>query len=216
MLSAIVCTRNRPRAIVHAVASLLASEDPATPLEVIVIDQSDDTATEQALARHAADARFVYVRSATRGKGAALNEGLSLARGAVVVCTDDDCTVPRGWVSGMTRALETRPQAALAFCIVAPVPYDRTTGYIPAYEFAQSRLLRSIGDTRGGHGLGAGMAVRRSVLLELGGFDDSVGPGGRFPSGDDWDLAHRLLLKGHHVYEAAELSVLHDGFRSFE
>jgi glycosyltransferase involved in cell wall biosynthesis len=215
MLSALVCTRNRPHAIGQVVASLLDGEDATRELELIVIDQSDDDASERALAGRVADARLRYVRSSARGKGKALNEGLGRARGEIVVCTDDDCAAPAGWISGMSRVLETRPDVALVFCNVRPAPYDRGAGYIPAYEFEQSRLISRIGETRRGHGLGAGMAVRRSVLLALGGFDEAVGPGSRFPSGDDWDIEHRLLLKGFHVYEAAELAVVHDGFRTF-
>ena len=52
-------------------------------------------------------------------------------------------------------------------------------------------------------------------MLALGGFDEQIGPGARFPSGDDWDIAHRALLKGWEVYETADLSVVHHGFRTF-
>jgi GT2 family glycosyltransferase len=62
--------------------------------------------------------------------------------------------------------------------------------------------------------MGAGMALRRDTIQALGGFDEEVGPGARFPSGDDWDISHRLLLNGWHVYETAELSILHHGFRT--
>lgn len=213
LVSALVCTRNRTDALLRAVASLL--QDPDEALELLVIDQSDDTKTEVALQSRAPDARLRYVRSAKRGKGAALNEGLALARGEFVVCTDDDCEAPRGWVSAMARTLEAYPSAAIAFCNVDPVPHDKSEGYVPAYHVKKSRLLSSIADTSTGHGLGAGMALRRQVIRDMGGFDESVGPGARFPSGDDWDITHRALLTGHHVLETAELSILHDGFRSF-
>jgi hypothetical protein len=51
--------------------------------------------------------------------------------------------------------------------------------------------------------------------LALGGFDDAIGPGARFKSGDDWDIELRLLMKGWQVYETANLWVLHHGFRTF-
>jgi GT2 family glycosyltransferase len=59
------------------------------------------------------------------------------------------------------------------------------------------------------------MAVRRAAVLALGGFDETFGPGARFGSGDDWDISHRMLLSGWHVYETAHLSILHHGFRTF-
>jgi len=212
MFSALVCTRDRPEQIERALRSLLAD---AGASEVIVVDQTDGSGTEAAVARLAGDARLRYIRSRRRGKGAALNEGLRLARGAIVVCTDDDCEAPPGWVHAMGQALEMHPSAAITFCNVIAPPHDRRAGYVPTYERRRSRLLRGIAATCAGHGLGAGMALRREALLAMGGCDESIGPGARFPSGDDWDLAHRVLLRGWHVYECAELSIVHHGFRSF-
>jgi GT2 family glycosyltransferase len=212
LVSAIVCTRGRAVQVERAARSLL---DDDGNIELIVVDQSDDEQTSDALHPLAADGRLRYVKSARRGKGAALNEGLDLARGQIVVLTDDDCIVPRGWVTAMARVLESQPRAAIAFCRVVPVPYDRGAGYVPAYEPTTSRTLRTVAAIRDGLGLGAAMAVRREFVHALGGVDESFGPGGRFPSADEWDLCLRALLTGHEIYETAELEVVHDGFRSF-
>ena len=212
-MSAVVCTRDRPDSLLRTVASLLASA--GADFELLVIDQSDGPESGEALASGFSDSRLRYLHSHARGKGAALNEGLRLACGDIVASTDDDCEVPPGWAAGMAQALEAQPTAAIVFCNVAAGPHDRTAGYIPAFEQRRSRLLCSIGASRGELGLGAGMAVRRAVVLALGGFDESFGPGARFGSGDDWDIAHRLLLSGWHVYETAHLSIVHHGFRTF-
>jgi glycosyltransferase involved in cell wall biosynthesis len=214
VVTALICTRNRPGPIVRAVASLL--RPGSEPLELIVVDQSDGAETKQSLESFAADPRFRYVCSKGRGKGVALNEGTRLARGDIIVCTDDDCEAPPGWVMSMARALDSQATAAVAFCSVMPVPYDHKRGYVPAYELKRSRLLRSVSALCLGVGLGAGMALRREFVLEMGGLDERFGPGARFPSADDWDIAFRALLTGRHIYETSELSILHDGFRSFE
>jgi GT2 family glycosyltransferase len=196
------------------VSSLLRCE--LKNLELIVIDQSDGDESERALKAQITDPRLKYHRSQRRGKGAGLNEALEMARGAIAVCTDDDTEAPPGWIEGMARALESQPSAMIAFCSVVPVPYDRSAGYVPAYELTKNRTLRSISEVCGGLGIGAGMAVRREFVLSIGGFDESFGPGARFPSADDWDIAMRVLLIGYHVYETADLRIIHDGFRSFE
>jgi GT2 family glycosyltransferase len=116
----------------------------------------------------------------------------------------------------MARVLQSHPTAAMAFCQVVTAPHDRELGYVPAYAVRASRLLRSIVSARTGFGLGAGMALRRDFVLSIGGFDESFGPGARFPSADEWDMALRALLTGKHVYETTELAVVHDGFRTFE
>jgi glycosyltransferase involved in cell wall biosynthesis len=152
----------------------------------------------------------------SRGKGAALNEGLRRAHGDIVVCTDDDCEALPGWPIDMTRELEAQSTAAILFCNVTAPACDWTSGYIPTYTRKRSTLVRSLIGTCSGHGMGAGMAVRRRVVMDLGGFDETVGPGGRFPSGDDWDITHRVLIKGWHVYETAEVSILHHGFRTLQ
>jgi glycosyltransferase involved in cell wall biosynthesis len=180
------------------------------------VDQSDDSETEQALKHFATDPRFCYFRSQKRGKGAALNEGIRLARGAIVVCTDDDCEASPGWAIGMARALDAQPTAVVGFCSVVPIPHDTKLGYVPAYELQENRLLRSVSAICKGLGIGAGMALRRDFVLGMGGFDEKFGPGARFPSADEWDIALRALLSGKHVCETADLSIVHDGFRTFE
>ena len=42
-------------------------------------------------------------------------------------------------------------------------------------------------------GLGASMAVRRSVILELGGFDEALDMGAVLPGGGDLDILWRVL-----------------------
>jgi glycosyltransferase involved in cell wall biosynthesis len=213
LVSVLVCTRNRPKSLLRTVGAVLA--DAAPDLELIVMDQSEEADSEQALRTLAADPRLRYTRTRARGKGAALNEGLRLARGAVVACTDDDCVPAPGWAREMANAVLAHPKAAVVFCNVRPEPYDPAEGYVPAYEPARDRVLRSVSDARLGLGLGAGMALRRDAILALGGFDELFGPGSRFGSGDDWDISLRALLTGWEVHEIANVSILHYGFRSW-
>ena len=209
-VSALVCTRNRSDSLVRTIRSLLQSPGD---FEVLVIDQSDDEASAIALGTFD-DGRLRYVRSAARGKGVALNQGLRLATGPIVVCTDDDCEAPAGWVTGMAAVMEAQPGAAVVFCNVVPPPYDPALGYVPAYQRSADRTLSSILEARRGLGLGAGMALRRDVVLGLGGFDEAFGPGSAFASGDDWDISLRVMLGGWRVHDTAGLAILHHGFRT--
>lgn len=211
-VSALICTRDRPASLMRAVRSLLTPAD--ADIRLFVIDQSDGAETEQAL-RALSDPRFTYVRTAARGKGAALNEGLRLAQDDVVVCTDDDCEAPPDWVAAMGRELRAWPDATVLFCNVVAGPFDPDAGYIPVFVRSTDRVLSSLADGGRGLGLGAGMALRREAVLALGGFDETFGPGARFGSGDDWDIAMRALIAGSHVVEVSRLSIVHYGFRTF-
>ena len=183
-------------------------------VEFIVIDQSAPAAPGLVEAPLPEDPRLRYFRSATRGKGAALNEGLRLAQGEIVVCTDDDCEAKPGWAQAFAAVLLAEPRGAVAFCNVAAAPFDPALGFIPTFEPKRDRVVRSLALLRR-PGLGAGMALRRSAVLELGGFDESFGPGSHFPSCDDWDIAVRAVLRGWWLCEVAGISITHHGFRNF-
>jgi GT2 family glycosyltransferase len=213
VVSALVCTRNRPDSLLRTVRSLLNPSQ--APLELFVVDQSEGRESQEALSEFESDLRLRYVRSHARGKGAALNQGLRLATSGVVVCTDDDCEVPPGWPIKMAEVMAAHQKAAVVFCNVKAPEHDRAAGYVPTYERCTDRVLHSIADAKRGFGLGAGMALRREAVLAFGGFDETFGPGARFSSGDDWDLSVRALLLGWQVYDTTEVSVIHHGFRTF-
>jgi glycosyltransferase involved in cell wall biosynthesis len=212
VVSVLVCTRNRPSDLERLLRSLLA--DPSAESEIIVVDQSDD-----GVAKLPADILLIdrvrHVQSKTRGKGAAMNEGLRLARSDYVVCTDDDCEAAPGWIEGMARLLASRPRTAVVFCRVEAPPHDETAGYVPEYLPTRERRIRRTLLSCAHRGLGAGMAIRRDVVMSLGGIDESFGPGSRFGSGDDWDLEVRTLMNGWETFETDRLAITHHGFRTF-
>jgi hypothetical protein len=191
----------------------LASE--GVELELIVIDQSDEGRRDETRLLLPDDGRLRYVPSRTRGLGAGLDEGLSLATWPVIVHTDDDCVVSPEWVLGMAMTLEDHPRAGLVFCNVVAAPYDPSEGYVPTYEVGRTRILRSVLATCLGRGLGAGMAFRQSAVREVGGVDAMMGAGSRFHSCEDWDIELRMLLSGWEVVHTPEVSVVHHGFRTF-
>ena len=213
-ITALICTRNRGNSLIGAVSSILASAHPS--FEIVVVDQSTDGETAQALLPFLHDKRLRYVPQKAKGVGCARNLGLAEARGEIVAMTDDDCEVPPHWLVTMAGIFEDHPQVAVAFCNVDPVPYDRTAGFIPAYQRSGNKMLLSSRDKCTARGIGAGFAVRRSVVLSLGGFDAMLGTGGDFYGCEDGDIAVRALLRGYGVYETDAVSVQHAGFRTWE
>ncbi len=214
LITALICTRNRGRSLIGTISSILANTHPN--FEIVVVDQSTDSETAQALTPFLHDERLRYVPQAAQGLGRARNLGLTEARGEIVAMTDDDCEVPPHWLETMAAVFEDHPQVAVAFCNVDPVPYDRTAGFIPAYQRSGDKMLLSSRDKCTARGIGAGIAVRRSVVLSLGGFDAMLGAGGGFHGCEDGDMAVRALLRGYGVYETDAVSVQHAGFRTWE
>ena len=209
-VTVLICTANNGDLIGRSLRSVLANTYPN--FRVIVVDQSVDDRTGEAVRSLLPDERLHYIRDPQRaGKGAALNLGLAETDDEIVVCTDDDCVVPADWLERVSAIFE-REGAALVFGSVEAAPHDPALGFIPAHSPARDGYLdRRV--RRAPDGMGACMAFRRSAIETLGGFDPAFGPGSEFRSGDDRDIALRALIAGLPVYETTEVTVTHYGFR---
>jgi glycosyltransferase involved in cell wall biosynthesis len=214
VISALVCTCGRGGLVVDTVLSILANTH--SNFELVVVDQSKDNDTQEALKPFSADPRLRYVKIATVGKGNALNAGLMETKGSVIAITDDDCTVPPDWLEKFASIFAAHPKVAVAFCGVDAAEHDPTAGFIPDFVPDGDRMLTTMHDARHVHGLGAGIAVRRNMVEKIGRFDAMLGPGSRFPSCDDRDIAMRALLSHYHVYETSTIAVKHFGFRNWQ
>ncbi len=97
-----------------------------------------------------------------------------------------------------------------------PVEHDPGDGFIPTYFVTKDRLCKNMWQKLTARGIGANTAVRRKEVLELGGFDPELCPGGIFKACVDRDLTVRCLLSGYYVYESCDSVVYHYGFRTWE
>jgi glycosyltransferase involved in cell wall biosynthesis len=214
----VIATRNRGDKVAATLTSIFQSTDPA--FEVIVVDQSTDDDTRRAVEPFLGDERLVYHHLTIAGTSHARNFGIAHTTAPYIVITDDDCIISPNWFPELTAPFEEHDRVGVVFCTVEPLPFDWSEGYTPHITFTENRLierpreaLRGIGR---GLALGAGMAIRREFINEIGGFDETLGPGARFPSAEDKDVALRAIYRGWAVYENADTSVLHDGFRTME
>jgi glycosyltransferase involved in cell wall biosynthesis len=210
-ISVIVCTRDRPEHLARCLDSILASE--YADLELVVVDQSTTDASSHLLAA-CEDDRLVVLRLEGPGKSRALNAAMAAARGEILALTDDDCAVPKDWLRRALTVLAAEPQASIVFGALAAAPHDRRKGYVPAFSPERYQVFRRPA-LRSRLGMGGNMVVRRSVFRTIGAFDEAVGPGSRFRSGDDLDLAYRALRRGHVVVNDPANVVIHWGMRDY-
>lgn len=149
----------------------------------------------------AADARVRVLRSGGRGPAAARNVGWRATSAPWVAFVDDDVDVPLGWL----RALEadvvaaTGDVGAVQGRIEVPGPRDR----------AGTDWERNVAALADAPWVTADMAVRRTALDAIGGFDE------RFPRAyrEDTDLVLRLLDAGWRV-EVGRRRVRHPAGRA--
>lgn len=198
MITALVCTRDRPALLAEALAALAAGSGDGD--ELLVVDAGDGPAGDVPSG--------TKVLRSPPGKSRQLNAGIRAAAHDVVVITDDDCLVPPGWPRAMAEAVRHHDDVGAAFGPVeglsavpgAPPPRRLPPGEAPAWTWEYAH--------------GAAMAVRRSAVLAVGGFDESLGPGTAGRAGEDHDLALRLREAGWRVVVADAPPVVHAAWRS--
>ena len=212
-IDVVLATRDRPAGAVLAATSILASHYP--DFRLCVVDQSVDDATFRALGDLPRDTRMSILTRPAQGLAAARNVGVEQASAPIIAFTDDDCEVAPDWLIALAAAFASDERIGVVFGSVDPCAYDRTAGFVPAYRVA--RTLTSRGISRKAHveGLGACMAVRRSVWKALHGFDELLGAGAPLRSAEDSDFAMRVLLRGYSAHETPDATVNHSGFRSW-
>ena len=186
--SVLVAVHNAAGVVGDALASALAQT--VRPLEVIVCDDGstdDFTGALKPYAEH-----VVVVRQSQRGEAAAKNAAARAATGDFVAILDaDDVYLPRR-IEALGDLASLRPDLD----ILTTDAYLEVSGrvvrrcYDDTWRFEVVDQRRAILDRNFVFGLAA---VRRTRLLEAGGFDESL----RWAT--DWDCWLRLIMDGARV-----------------
>ena len=211
-ISVLVSTRDRPEHVVDCVRSILAS--PASDFEVIVVDQSSAANLDAASAAVGPDPRLRWIPTRTKGLSVSRNIGIAQARAPIIAFTDDDCRIGPTWLPAIKHAFESDAQLALLFGTVSLRPEDRAVGYAAEFEPSLRRHFQGrFPDIRTQWGVGANMAIRRTVFARVGDFDPLLGAGAPLLAGEDTDLTIRALAAGFKLEHVPEIGVLHLGIR---
>ncbi len=214
LLSVIVATKDRPDKIVPCIHSILCKSNPN--FELLVIDQSKGTETRE-LAESIKDKRLQYIRIETVGKSRALNHGISLARGDIIVFTDDDCIVGRHWMRDIARQLTIHKDVVAVFGKTLPYQKSKHPNEVCPCVFTKHGRTQ-ITKTPCAHdkyiGFGNNMAIRKPAFTNIGGFKTWLGPGSIGSNAEDAEMALRLLTNGHSVLYSPDMIVHHNKWLS--
>ena len=221
-LSVLICTRNRPAKCRRAVESVLANS--FTDFELIVVDQSPDAATRNALAE-LSDDRLRYVHTETVGVSISRNIAVREAQADIVVFTDDDCVCDRSWLESIHAEFMADPRAVGVYGRV--LPYRQAAeveigwnclgeaGQLvcPAINSSTTRLvLDKPAIPHLALGGGNNMSFRKQVFGRVGLFNEMLGPGSRIGTGEDTEFSYRLLVHGCRLVYSPLPMVEHDNW----
>lgn len=189
-VTAAIPTHNRAALVVEALESVLAQT--YDDLEIIVVDNGSTDDTAERLAPYLD--RIAYVKQEDRGRAGARNRAIAEATGEYVAFLDSDDLWLPDRLARQVPVLDTDPSVALVHGHVEAI--DDAGRVLPAQTRELQRLWAAAPRTPRSYASYAlecrcftsTVLVRRSVLEELGGYDETVGL-------EDLDLYLRLALR---------------------
>jgi len=186
----------------HKILDLLVNADyPHDRLEIMPINDFSSDETRRILDEYAG--RYPIIKplhryEGERGKPAALNDGLKLATGEIIIIFDADYLPPKGILKDIAVSFND-PEVGAVMGRVVPVntrtnlltrllDLERTGGYqVDQQARYNLKLIPQYGGTVGG--------FRRDVVMSLGSFNTKI-------LAEDTELTFRLLVNGWKVIYA--------------
>jgi glycosyltransferase involved in cell wall biosynthesis len=203
-VSVVIPTRNRKRRLAALIDSLNRQTLATETFEVIVVDDCSTDGTDEFLTQASRDNgffRFEAIRlTSPVGPAAARNAGWRRARSPIVAFTDDDCEADPRWL----EELITRSRGDRLALQGRTEPIPREIERIG--PFARTLRVTQLGPFYPT----CNMAYPRTLLQELGGFDESYPA----PGGEDTDLALRALERGARI-EFADTARIHHAVNDY-
>lgn len=199
-VSVIIPARNESENIGPLLQSLEAQTYPSSLFEVIIVDDhsEDDTPALLQSYRGPLPLRVIKLADYLNGetvmahKKRAIETGIQLATGDLIITTDADCRFHRDWISYLADFHQTHQ----AKFIAAPVRFTESPSLLSIFQCLDFISLQGITGAsvfRRFHNMcnGANLAYEKKAFLEAGGFEGID----QIPSGDDMLLMHKIAVR---------------------
>jgi glycosyltransferase involved in cell wall biosynthesis len=188
-VSCVIPTRDRPRGLRDAVASVFAQVRP--PEEVVVVDDASAVPVREEDLRRLAQrmaypGRLVVVRGRGQGAAAARNAGARTARGELLAFLDDDDQWEPEYLGAMVEAVgESGTPVAVAWTTMIGRNGRSWSGPSVAPGLGYEDCVATNPGVRGSN-----LVVHRTTFVRLGGYDEALWVS------NDKDLFARLVQAG--------------------
>ncbi|ALJ00932.1 glycosyltransferase [Rufibacter tibetensis] len=211
--SVIVPVRNEAQNISSLLKDLERQQYPADHYEVIVVDDHSEDGTPELVLQFQGNSSLklslVLLSSfpGKRQKKAAVEVGISQARGEWIACTDGDCRLTPFWLQSFNQVRHTYNPKFIS----GPVVYAPLITLWQKLQGLEFSALIGIGAASIGLGKptmcnGANLAYEKAAFKEVNGFTGNE----QVPSGDDEFLLHKIHLRfpGQVAFVKAEEAIV--------
>lgn len=197
-VSVIVAFRNEKQTINFLVQQLLSQNINNSQIEIIMVDDHSDDGSFQQL--ESLDG-IILLRSDGQGKKAAINKGISIASGSIILTTDADCVIKPDWVSYMISPFNDEAVKMVVGPVALTDHFKSFFGYLQIMEFAS--LI--------GSGAGA-IAINKAFMCNGANLafrkDDFQLTKSEIASGDDVFLMHEIKRNNGKIFFLKNKSVI--------
>jgi L-malate glycosyltransferase len=215
VLTVLFSTRDAAAHLRDVLSAFTRLEVPAGGWQLLIADNCSVDGTRQIIESFRDRLPLRCFAESRPGKNVALNAGLALVDGDLVVLTDDDVFPRSDWLVQLRAAADAHEQfdvfggAVLPKWETPPPPWlMRRVPAGPTYTLTDTSLAD--GPTGAHNIFGPNMAIRSSVFAQGARFETSIGPSGRnYAMGSETELVRRLLRQGHQAWYVREAVVEH-------
>lgn len=199
-VSVVICTYNGSRTIRQSLTHACRLDYP--DYEIIVVNDGSTDATREIVEPFVREHDVRLIEIPNGGLSNARNKGWRNATGDIVVYLDDDAYPDPHWLQYLGHMFRTTEHVAVGGPNLAPLDARLVAACVAESPGGPNHVLLS--DQLAEHIPGCNMAIRRSALAAIGGFD----PQFRI-AGDDVDVCWRLQEKGGTIGFHAAAMVWH-------
>lgn len=200
--SLVLATVGRCEEVRSFLTSLL--DQSCQDFEVIVADQNKSSEVEDLCREYSARMQIKHLRIERLGLSHARNVGLRVASGDVLAFPDDDCEYPGELLSKVREQFAANPRVHG----ITGVSRDKCTGRLSGGRFDSSGGVITSHNVWRRH-ISSSMFLRRELVQSVGTFDEQLGVGATFGSGEETDFLLRVLRNGSVVWYDPDLVVYH-------
>ena len=196
-VSVIVPVFNAEHTITECINSILSLNYPREKLELIFVDNSSTDNSRTLLEEYDGQINILHERK--RGPAAARNRGILQSSGEIIAFTDSDCKVDKDWLGELLETLQDETIGIVGGKILSKRPCNNIE------EFGEKihDHYKAINVFKPPYVITMNWASRRSVLMEVGVFDESC------IRCEDVDLSRRIMEAGYKLCYEPEAIIFH-------
>ena len=217
LLSVVVCTYNRDNYLQQCLDHLSKQTALKELFEVLVIDNNSTDRTPQVCEDFGTthqEIQFEYFVEPSQGLSYCRNRGISESSGEIISYIDDDALADTDYASNLISYFQHYPEVDAIGGKVTPIYEGQEPRWMSKYLLPLVAALNMGMSSKPFTGrkfpIGANMAFRRSVLMEIGAFRTELGRIGSYlGSGEEKDMFYRLKKQYKLIHYVPSVHVFH-------